>query len=67
MEEDEAERTVLLVCDFFGVGIGLRERGRGERLTVAVGGRAMVGCAVVFCEDSGAVFGAEDYDGIDGE
>ena len=28
---------------------------------------SVVGSAVVFCEDTGAILGAEDYDGVNGE
>jgi len=39
----------------------------GLLLTLAVGWCAVVGCRVVFCEDAGAVVGAEDYYSVDGE
>jgi hypothetical protein len=34
---------------------------------MAVSGCCLVGCAVVFCEYSGAVFGTKDDDCVDGE
>jgi hypothetical protein len=49
-------------------GKGDWEKRRGEeRLTVAMRGSAVVGCAVVFRKDSSPVLGAEDDDGVDRE
>jgi hypothetical protein len=60
---------VLLVIErHLGWGRALRGEGtEGLLLTLAVGRCAVVGCRVVFCEDAGAIVGAEDYDGVDGE